>query len=115
VWRETDDYDIPGFAQSRRLREQLAAAGEEVEDTRDTMPNSWTESASGGIGATYVGDAWLVGLAYSRHETEYGIPGGHEHEEEEVPGGEEAGHEEGGVYIDLEQDRFDLALRRSFD
>ncbi len=115
VWRDTDDYDIPGFAQSRRLREQLAAAGEEVEDTRDTVPNSWTESASGGIGATYVGDAWLVGLAYSRHETEYGIPGGHEHEEEEVPGGEEAGHEEGGVYIDLEQDRFDLALRRSFD
>jgi len=113
VWRETDDYDIPGFTQSRQLREQLIAAGEEPSEERGTVENSWSDTQSGGVGISYVGEDWTFGLALSRHETEYGIPGGHEHDEEPGGGGEEE-HEEGGVYIDLEQDRLDLALGRTF-
>lgn len=112
VWRDTEDYEIPGFAQSRNLREELAAAGEEPDGARGTVPNSWTETAAAGIGATWVGDDWLAGLAWSRHDTEYGIPGGHGHEDGELPG--EAPREEGGLSIDLLQDRWDLVLRRSF-
>jgi len=116
VWRETDDYDIPGYAQSRALRDALAAAGEEVEDTRGTVPNSWTETRSGGAGITYVADDWLLGVAYSRHDTRYGIPGGHGHEEHEGEEGdtEEEAHEEGGPTIDLVQDRVDLGFERDF-
>jgi iron complex outermembrane receptor protein len=113
VWRETDDYDIPGYAQSRALREELAAAGEEVEDVRGTVPNSWTDTRSGGAGATYVADDWLLGVAYSRHDTRYGIPGGHgEHEEHEDE--EAEADEEGGPTIDLVQDRVDLSFQRDF-
>ncbi len=95
VWRETGDYSIPGFAESRRLRQEELAAGEEPDTTRGTLPNSWTDTRAGGIGVTYVGDVWLAGLAYSRYDTQYGIPGE-------------------DVFIDLVQDRVDLALRRSF-
>jgi len=108
VWRETDDYDIPGYAQSRALREALAAAGEEVSDVRGTVPDSWTQTRSGGAGVTYVAEDWLLGMAYSRHDTRYGIPGGHAHEEH---AGEEA-HEEDGPIIDLVQDRVDLGFQR---
>jgi iron complex outermembrane receptor protein len=115
VWRETDDYDIPGYAQSRVLREALEADGEEVEDTRGVVPNSWTETRSGGVGVTYVAEEWLLGAAYSRHDTRYGIPGGHGHGHEEEGGEhEEEGHEEGGPVIDLVQDRVDMAFRRDF-
>jgi iron complex outermembrane receptor protein len=109
VWRETDDYDIPGYAQSRALRESLVEAGEEPEDIRGTVPNSWTKTRSGGAGATYVADDWLLGVAFSRHDTRYGIPGGHGHEDHE--GEEEEAHEEGGPTIDLVQDRVDLAFQ----
>lgn len=100
--RETDDYDIPGYSQSRALREQIIAAGGQPDDVRGTVENSWTETLSGGLGATWIGDAWRLGAAYSRHEAEYGIPGGHGHEEGE-----------GGPSIDLEQDRLDLDFERS--
>ena len=115
VWRETDDYDVPGYAQSRVLREALAADGEEVEETRGTVPNSWTDTRSGGAGATYIAEDWLLGVAYSRHDTRYGIPGGHGHEHEEEGADHDGEAEEGGPTIDLVQDRLDLAFRRDFD
>jgi len=111
VWRETDDYDIPGWTQSPALRKALAEAGEEPDATRGMVPNSWTETRSGGAGATWVADEWLLGVAYSRHDTFYGIPGGHGHEEGED---EAAGHDEDGPVIDLVQDRVDLAFERDF-
>lgn len=109
--RETDDYDIPGFSQSRALREQIIAAGGQPDDVRGSVANSWTETLSGGAGATWIGDEWRLGVAYSRHEAEYGIPGGHGHEED---AGEPDGREEGdgGPSIDLEQDRLDLGFER---
>jgi len=115
VWRETDDYDIPGYAQSKALREELEADGEEVDDTRGTVPNSWTDTRSGGAGVTYVAEDWLLGVAFSRHDTRYGIPGGHGHEHEEEGEGHDEEMEEGGPTIDLVQDRLDLAFRRDFD
>ncbi len=112
VWRETDDYDIPGFAESRRLRAEEIAEGEEPGDMRDTVENSSSRTKAGGLGAAYVGDGWTFGLAFSRYDTRYGIPGGHGHEHgAEEPGGEpiEEEEEEGDVSIDLKQDRLDLS------
>lgn len=36
-WRDTDDYSIPGFTESRRQRELDRAAGEEPSDERGTV------------------------------------------------------------------------------
>lgn len=107
AWRDTDDYSIPGFTESRRQRELDIAAGEEPSDERGTVENSWTRTKSGGAGLSYVGDGGMLGIAFSRYDTRYGIPGGHEHHGEE----EEEAEEEGGVSIDMRQERLDLAGR----
>jgi iron complex outermembrane receptor protein len=87
--RETDDVQIPGFAQSGALRQQLIDAGEEPSDVRGHIDNTASDARGGAAGASFVTDNALVGGAWSRYETTYGIPG-----EEEA-------------FIDMEQDRFD--------
>jgi iron complex outermembrane receptor protein len=109
-WRDTNDYSIPGFTESRRQRELDIAEGGEPSDERGTVENSWTRTKSGGAGLSYVGDSGMLGVAFSRFDTRYGIPGGHEHDHEEEEG-EEEHEEEGGVSIDMKQERLDLAGR----
>ncbi len=116
AWRETDDYEIPGFAESRRLRAleegEEEEEGEEHEEMYGTVENSWSRTKAGGIGASYIGERWQFALAGSLHDTEYGVPVAHHHEHEEE-GEEEAEHEEeeGGVHIELEQRRLDFRAR----
>lgn len=109
AWRETEDYDIPGFAESRRLRaleEEEEEEGEEHEEMYGTVDNSWSRTKAGGIGASYIGERWQFGLAGSLHDTEYGVPVAHHHEE-----GVEGEEEDDGIYIDLEQRRLDFRAR----
>ena len=113
LWRETDDYRIPGFAQSRRLRAEEIAEGEEPGDMRGKVDNSASRTHAGGIGLSYVGTDWMLGLAYSRYDTRYGIPAGHEHHGHEGEEEEEHEDEEGDLFIDMKQDRLDLAARFS--
>lgn len=87
--RDSDDVEIPGFAQSDALRRQLIEAGEEPDNVRGHIPNTAGEASGGAIGGSYIGQNALGGLSYSRYETTYGIPG------------EEA------AFIDMKQDRFD--------
>ncbi len=87
--RETDDVEIPGFAQSGPLRQQLIENGEEPSDVRGHIENSASDTSGGAVGASYVADGGMAGAAWSRFETTYGIPG-----EEEA-------------FIDMEQDRID--------
>jgi iron complex outermembrane receptor protein len=87
--RDSDDVEIPGFAQSDALRRQLLEAGEEPDGVRGHLPNTAGEASGGAIGGSYIGQNALGGLSYSRYETTYGIPG-----EEEA-------------FIDMKQDRVD--------
>lgn len=87
--RDTDDVEIPGFAQSDALRRQLIDAGEEPDNVRGHIPNTAGEASGGALGGSYIGQNALGGLSWSRYETTYGIPG-----EEEA-------------FIDMKQDRFD--------
>ena len=87
--RETDDVEIPGFAQSDALRRTLAAAGEEPDGVRGHIPNTASDSSGGALGASLIGDAARGGVSWSRYEANYGIPG-----EEEA-------------FIDMQQDRLD--------
>ncbi len=87
--RDSDDVEIPGFAQSDALRSQLIAAGAEPDDVRGHIPNTAGEASGGAIGGSYIGQNALGGLSWSRYETTYGIPG------------------EGEAFIDMKQDRLD--------
>ena len=93
--RDTEDYDIPGFA------ELEPAAGEEP----GTVENSALETENVSAGLSFIGDTATFGMAVSGLNSNYGIPGHHHHEEEAVA---PAVEEEGGVTIDLEQVRYDF-------
>ncbi|MBA3608988.1 MAG: TonB-dependent receptor [Chthoniobacterales bacterium] len=87
--RETDDVEIPGFARSERLRRLDPLPPGEVE-ARGTLPNSFTESEGGAVGASYVWDKGYIGAAFSGIDSRYGTVA-----EEEVT-------------IELEQRRWDV-------
>jgi iron complex outermembrane receptor protein len=123
--RETEDLDIPGFAESAALRaeeEEHSEEGEEEhaeeEEAFGTLPNSAIESESASVSASLVGRRGFMGLSASGFDTLYGVPGGHGHAEEPPPGeeehaeepppGEEEHAEEGPVRVDLEQRRMDF-------
>jgi iron complex outermembrane receptor protein len=119
TFKETDDYKIPGFAESAALRaEEVEEAGEEIEEAFGRLENSdvQTNSITGGL--SYIGDRGFLGVAVHSFNSDYGVPGGHGHEEEhdeeehdeEEHDEEEHDEEEqeGGVTIGLEQTRIDI-------
>ncbi|MEM8816711.1 MAG: TonB-dependent receptor [Pseudomonadota bacterium] len=110
--RDTDNVEVPGFVESARLRqlEELEEPGgeeEEGEEEFGVVENTDSETESAAAAITFFGSAGRIGFSASRFETNYGIPGEHEHaEEEEMPGAEE--EEEEIIRIDMEQTRYDI-------
>ena len=109
TYKKTDDYDIPGFAESAAFRAAEAAEEEEHHDDEDedehedeehghdeegeeeafgTLENSATETRSLTGGLSWVGNRGFIGVAVHDFESDYGIPGGHGH------GHEEEGHDD---------------------
>jgi len=103
-YRDAEDYEIPGCTESDVLR---AAEGGEPCEVDGKLPGSALETWGGAFGTSYVGERGFVGFAVSRYDNEYGLPGGHAHEEEEPGAGEEE-EEEGNPLIELEQTRYDF-------
>ncbi len=103
--RKTDDYDIPGFAESAALRaaeETEEGEHEHEEEAYGTLPNSALETQAGALGLSWIGERGFLGASVSRYDTLYGVPGhqhSHEGESEEEPA---------AVSIDLVQHRHDL-------
>lgn len=118
--RDRGDYEIPGFARLEEAHEEE----HEEENPFGLLPNSAVDTRGGAVGASYLGDRGYIGIALSRFETFYGVPGHAHHEEHEDEDGiasllaltalnaEEEGEEE-EVRIDLDQTRQDL--RASLD
>ncbi len=93
VRRTTDDYDIPAPALSRRLAEaEGVARGDETE-----QPNSATDLTAWGVGGSWIGEKGFLGLSYKTTDSEYGTVA------------------EPTVFIDLNQDRYDLRGEYRFD
>ncbi len=115
--RDGDEYEIPGFAESARLRaaeeaeESPGSPGdeEEEEEVRGELPGSQYDSESYAGGFSYIGERGFFGVAVSRIEADYGLPGGHEHEHEEGEEEEEE-EEEGNPILDMEQTRTDVEM-----
>lgn len=94
---DSDSIDIPGFAWSQALREELAAEGEPVDESRDQLPNSDGKSDGGSVGLAWIGETVRFSFSLSQHDMNYGLPG---------PGEEEG--EPSDIRLDLGQDRLDL-------
>lgn len=119
--RDTDNIEIPGFAESARLRAQEEAEHEEEEEEHEheeeeeaygVVDNTDSETEGGAAAITLTGEDSYVGFSVSRYASDYGIPGTHEHHHEEEEGEEheeEHEEEEAPVRIDLDQTRYDLA------
>ena len=122
--RRTDDYDIPGNANlypeddhDDHDEEDHDDHDEEDHDEHEehdngTLDNSFLKNQGWTVGGSWIGEQWLVGVAYTDYKSEYGIPGDahvHEHEEEDHDEDEheeeEHGDEEAPVTIDLKSQR----------
>jgi len=106
--RDLGDYDIPGFVESARLRaleEAEEEEGEEHEEARGRVENSFLKTDSLGAGLSWVGERGFAGFSVRRQTAEYGLPG-HAHEHEEDAPEEEPAEEL--PFIDLEQMRYDF-------
>ena len=112
-YRDADEYEIPGFAESEALRELEEEEHEEGEEEHEEeeeafgiLPGSELEKSGGAFGLSFIGDRGFIGASISRYDATYGLPGGHEHAHEE--GEEEEEEEEGNPILDLEQTRIDF-------
>ena len=77
--RDTNDYEINGFA------------NEQNSENRGRLNNSDVETDNIGIGGSFINEKGMIGFAFSRLDTDYGVPGA----------------EEGDIRIDLKQYRYD--------
>lgn len=121
---KTDSFEIPGYAESWRLREaeeheeHEEHEGEEHEEHEEVfglLENSDTDTQGGNIGFSWITDSGYWGVSYSHFDRNYGLPGhSHHHEEEhgeheeEHEGEEHEEHEEEFARLDLVQKRFDI-------
>ncbi|WP_138380945.1 TonB-dependent receptor [Luteithermobacter gelatinilyticus] len=106
-FRNSEDYDIPGKAESERLHAAEGHDDSSLEnETSGTVENSDVDNKGGAVGFGWFGENAKLGASFSLNDSNYGVPGGHGHEEEDH---EEEDHEEEVVRIDLDQKRFDLA------
>ena len=113
--RRTDDLEIVGFAETDAVRAEEEAEEEEGEEHEEEEPgvleNTYSETETGAFGLSWVGARGFLGASVTQYDTTYGIPGhshGHEEEEGEEEHAEEEHGEEGGVFLDVEQVRYDL-------
>ncbi len=103
IHRQSDDYEIPAYPESRRL---LAEEGETAQTPfPKRLENSAVDLDAWGAGVSWVGSDGYLGVAVKRTETTYGVPG-HAHEAPPVPPPVPAPEE--SVTIGLEQTRVDL-------
>ncbi len=116
--RSADDYDIPGFAESARLRaaeeeehhdeeeegehheDEEEGEHHEDEEVMGTLPGSRSDGSGAALGFSFSGDWGFAGVAVSRLEYDYGLPVHHHHHEEE----EHHDHEEEGEHHDEEEE-----------
>lgn len=108
--RSTDNIEIPGYAESQLLRDlEEAEAGDAGgdEESFGIVENTDSDTSGGALGVSFVGDRGFFGVSFSGFDSEYGIPGHHEHEEDPAPL-PPVEEEEEVVRIDLEQTRVDL-------
>ena len=114
--RSADEYEIPGFTRSERLRaeeehEEHEEEHDEHEDEHDEhedeheeheeeevfghLPGSFSEAKGGALGASWIGERGLVGGSASRLSYRYGLPGhSHAHHDDDHDDGHADDHDD---------------------
>ncbi len=112
-YRDADEYDIPGYAESS-LQRASEAHGEEhhdheghdddhdeghdehegEEEAFGALPGSQMQVQGGSFGLSFIGDTGFLGVAVSTYEGEYGLPGHSHHHDEEHGDEHEGEHDE---------------------
>ncbi|MGB3724625.1 MAG: TonB-dependent receptor [Glaciecola sp.] len=113
-YRDSDDYRIPGFAESEEAHDDHDEEDHEDEEHEEgsfgVVENSASRTQGLTFGASYLFDAGHVGFSMEHMSSLYGVPGhahGEEEHDEEEHGEEE--HEEEFVKADLRQNRYQMA------
>lgn len=106
-YRDTSDYQIPGFALSDAFLADLPPE-ELAEQESGTLNNSAIESVGGTFGGSIVGDWGYAGVAFKTFDTQYGIPAELEEEEGDDDASGLFAEEEEGIRIDLNQKRYEF-------
>ncbi|MBV1901642.1 MAG: TonB-dependent receptor plug domain-containing protein, partial [Kordiimonadaceae bacterium] len=88
LYRATNDYKIPGFAESKQLRDAEAAeadiSGEAPEEEAfGTAENSETKATGASAGFSFLFSNGFIGMNVKLLDSSYGVPGGHEHDHDE--------------------------------
>jgi iron complex outermembrane receptor protein len=124
-YRETDDIEIPGFAESSKLREmeeveeheheevEHEQEQHEEEEARGKLENSDTLSKGFKIGGSHVWNQGFFGIGIKTFDSKYGVPGGHAHHEEALheEEDEEEEHLEGEALPRIDLNQFRLESR----
>lgn len=97
--QSSGDVEIPGLAESENFRSN---EGVEEEGSRGVLPFSDYKTQGGAFGLSFIGHKGFIGVAASRMEMNYGLPGFSHHHDHEVPDDNDR------PFIDLEQNRFYL-------
>ncbi|WP_206485126.1 TonB-dependent receptor [Thalassotalea sp. G2M2-11] len=130
-WRDGNNYDIPGFAESVQAHDEHEEDHEEMHEgeldghddheeeqgAKGILLNSAAKASGFTIGSSYILENGFVGFAYGQMSRTYGIPGhSHADEHEEHDEHEEQDeHAEESVEGDLTQDRIQLLSELNFD
>ncbi|HYD26548.1 TonB-dependent receptor domain-containing protein [Brevundimonas sp.] len=104
--RDASDYDIPVFAESRRLLDEEG----ETPGPERTVGNSFVQLDQYGAGVSWIGPRGYIGASLKHVDTTYGVPG-HAHEPDPLDPDAEEEH----VSIGLEQTRYDVRGELTFD
>ncbi|MCX7544733.1 TonB-dependent receptor domain-containing protein [Marinicella gelatinilytica] len=126
-YNETDDYEIPGYAESHYLRDLMHADEEHGEEDEEheygQLANSAVRSSGLQTGLSWLTDSGYWGISFQNFDRKYGIPG-HNHLEEDDGDHDDHGvakeehddmHESHRVWIDLDKQAFQLRGLHRFD
>jgi iron complex outermembrane receptor protein len=122
--RQAGDFDIPGFAESARLRAAEEEEDEAHEQGFGTVPNSGFEFETVGAGATLIGDWGFFGVSVRDYDAQYGLPGHHHEGEEETaslgggalsPASVSSQSFAGVPHIEMDQTRYDARGELAFE
>ena len=116
MYRQTEDFSIPGYAESEKLRaleeanSPLQNETEHAEEAFGTVENSATKSRGGSAGLSVLFPSGFLGFNLKFYNSDYGVPSGHVQSPDQNTGGvvDTAVEEEENVTIDLNQVRFDV-------
>ncbi len=123
-WRESNDVDIPGYAELHDDDDHDEEGHDDDHDdehgdeVKGVIENTAAKASGFNIGSSYLLDNGYIGFSYGRMDREYGIPGhahgGEEHDMDMLESGHEDEHDAESVTGDLEQDRYQMLSELNF-